>query len=196
MLDIDKITITTLSENSIADIHYIAEWGLSIHIAIKDGPTILFDTGNRLACTFNANAAGIRLSDIDMIVLSHGHTDHTGGLHAVLEQITAEAPEKGQVDILCHPAAVEPQFVKHTDHYFYRGCPFSNEELLRLGANFKTSTGPVWINQDIVVSGEVPMVTDFEQVSPICFLKNREEYTNSPVIDDQGIFIRTDRACW
>ena len=54
MLNIEKIEITTLSENSVADIYYVAEWGLSFHISIAGGPSILFDTGFRQACTYNA----------------------------------------------------------------------------------------------------------------------------------------------
>lgn len=194
MLNIEKIRITTLSENSVADIDYIAEWGFSVHIAIEGGPSILFDTGNGHACTFNAEVAGIRLSAIDMIVLSHGHTDHTGGLRAVLQKISYEQPERHQVDVLCHPAAIEPQYVKHTDHYFYRGCPHHVEELTRLGACFKTSTEPVWIREDIVTSGEIPMKTDFEAVAPICFLKQGDDYVESPVIDDQSLFVMTERG--
>jgi 7,8-dihydropterin-6-yl-methyl-4-(beta-D-ribofuranosyl)aminobenzene 5'-phosphate synthase len=194
MLDVEKIRITTLSENSVADIDYIAEWGFSVHIAIDGGPTLLFDTGNGLACTFNAEVAGIRLSDIDMIVLSHGHTDHTGGLRAVLQKIRKERPERDHVDIFCHPAAIASQHVKHTDRYFYRGCPHNFEELLRLGARFRTASEPVWISEEIATSGEIPMVTDFETVAPICFLKKADGYVESPVADDQALFILTDRG--
>lgn len=192
MLNIEMIEITTLSENSVADIYYMAEWGLSFHISIEGGLSILFDTGFRQACTYNAGVAGIRLSDIAMIVLSHGHSDHTGGLGSVLQQIKYEKPERSHVDILCHPAAIEPQYVKHTDHYFYRGCPHHIEELTRLGARFKTSSEPTWITDDIVISGEVPMKTDFESVAPICFLKKNGQYISSSVNDDQALFFITN----
>jgi 7,8-dihydropterin-6-yl-methyl-4-(beta-D-ribofuranosyl)aminobenzene 5'-phosphate synthase len=194
MLNIEKIQITTLSENSVADIDYIAEWGFSVHIAIEGGSSILFDTGNGQTCTFNAEAAGIRLSAIDLIVLSHGHTDHTGGLRAVLQKIRYERPERLQVDILCHPAALESQYVKHTDYYFYRGCPHHIEELTRLGAHFRASSEPVWIREDIVTSGEIPMKTDFESVAPICFLKKGDGYVESSVTDDQALFLMTNKG--
>jgi len=194
MLNIEKIEITTLSENSVADIYYVAEWGLSFHISVTGGPSILFDTGFRQACTYNAGVAGIRLSDVDMIVLSHGHSDHTGGLRSVLQQIQYEKPDRDHVDILCHPAAIEPQYVKHTDHYFYRGCPHTMEELTGLGARFKTSSEPTWLTEDIVVSGEVPMKAEFESVAPICFLKKNGAYVSSPVDDDQALFFRTDKG--
>ena len=194
MLNLEKIEITTLSENSVADIYYLAEWGLSVHISVAGGPSILFDTGFRQACTYNAGVAGIRLSDVDMIVLSHGHSDHTGGLGSVLQQIKYEKPDRSHVDILCHQAAIEPQYVKHTDHYFYRGCPHHIEELIALGACFKTSSEPTWLTEDIVLSGEVPMKTDFESVAPICFLKRNGQYVNGSVDDDQALFFKTNRG--
>ncbi|MBW1692026.1 MAG: MBL fold metallo-hydrolase [Deltaproteobacteria bacterium] len=193
-MNIEKIRITTLSENSVADIYYVAEWGLSVHISIEGGLSILFDTGFRQACTYNADVAGIRLSNVDIIVLSHGHSDHTGGLRSVLQQIKYEKPDRSHVDILCHPAAIEPQYVKHTDHYFYRGCPHHIEELIRLGARFKTSSEPTWLTEDIVVSGEVPMKTNFESVAPICFSKRNGQYVSSSVDDDQALFFKTNRG--
>ena len=194
MLNIEKVKITTLSENSVADIDYIAEWGLSVHISIEGHQSILFDTGYRHACTYNARVAGIRLSEIDKIVLSHGHADHTGGLRSVLEAIKYENPSREHVDIICHPAAIESQHVKHTDHYFYRGCPYYIDELTRLGARFKTSSEPTWITEDILSSGEVPMKTDFESVAPICYLKKGNQYVNSTVEDDQALFILTNKG--
>ena len=42
----------------------------------------------------NARLLNIDLAEIDKIVLSHGHADHTGGLKAVLEHIKAKVPQK------------------------------------------------------------------------------------------------------
>ena len=194
MLDIEKIKITTLSENTVADIYYVAEWGFSVHISIEGGLSILFDTGFRNACIHNATIAGIRLSEVDMILLSHGHSDHTGGLRSVLKRIKQENPNRTHVDILCHPEAIEPQYVNHGDQYFYRGCPHAIEELISLGAKFKTSAEPTWLSENILLSGEVPLTTDFESVSPICYLKKNNEYVNSAVDDDQSVFILTSKG--
>lgn len=73
-----SIQITTLSENTAARMNLLAEWGLSILLE-ADGYKILLDTGQSFSAAHKALALGIDLSQIDRIVFSHGHLDHTGG---------------------------------------------------------------------------------------------------------------------
>ena len=59
-------------------------WGYSSFIEYG-GRRILFDTGGRLAdFTFNINALGIDLKELDFVIISHRHNDHTAGLNHVL----------------------------------------------------------------------------------------------------------------
>ncbi|MDG6225525.1 MAG: MBL fold metallo-hydrolase [Candidatus Thermoplasmatota archaeon] len=59
-------------------------WGFSCLIE-KGGKRILFDTGwDGKKLLYNMKKAGIRKEDIDIIVLSHDHWDHIGGLTRVL----------------------------------------------------------------------------------------------------------------
>jgi 7,8-dihydropterin-6-yl-methyl-4-(beta-D-ribofuranosyl)aminobenzene 5'-phosphate synthase len=61
-----------------------ADWGFSCLIEGAE-KTILFDTGTKPEILIhNVDALGIDLAKIDLIVLSHAHADHTGGLSAVL----------------------------------------------------------------------------------------------------------------
>ncbi len=73
--------ITTLIENDVATGHQNlkAEAGLSLLVETAD-LKILFDTGSSGAFADNAEKLGVNLSRVDMVVISHAHFDHTGGL--------------------------------------------------------------------------------------------------------------------
>jgi 7,8-dihydropterin-6-yl-methyl-4-(beta-D-ribofuranosyl)aminobenzene 5'-phosphate synthase len=61
------------------------EHGLSIYFE-ADGKRILLDTGLSGKALSNAQLLGIDVGEIDWLILSHGHVDHTGGLEAFLQQ--------------------------------------------------------------------------------------------------------------
>jgi 7,8-dihydropterin-6-yl-methyl-4-(beta-D-ribofuranosyl)aminobenzene 5'-phosphate synthase len=73
--------VTTLIENrKINTVEGVAtENGLSLYIE-RYGQTILFDTGGSDKFIRNAENLGIDLRDVDIVVISHGHMDHAGGL--------------------------------------------------------------------------------------------------------------------
>ncbi|MFA1546586.1 MBL fold metallo-hydrolase [Actinomadura chokoriensis] len=62
----------------------VAEHGFAALVTVRRAgrsTTLLFDTGrSRDAMVTNADRLGIDLGDIQGVVLSHGHFDHTGGL--------------------------------------------------------------------------------------------------------------------
>ena len=60
-----------------------AEHGLSIY-AETEKHKLLFDVGTTDLFIKNAKALGIDLSQVDTVVISHGHNDHGGGLDAFL----------------------------------------------------------------------------------------------------------------
>ena len=69
----------TLLENSAAGSGLRAARGLSIYVETAKHK-VLFDMGPDGAFLENAEALGVDLSAVDTAVLSHGHSDHGGGL--------------------------------------------------------------------------------------------------------------------
>lgn len=82
--------IKVLIENTVCSENLAAEHGLSLYIETKHH-NILFDAGQTDAFADNAEKLGIDLKKADLAVLSHGHYDHSGGLHKFL-QINQTAP--------------------------------------------------------------------------------------------------------
>jgi len=210
MLDSKKLRLVTLSENTANWLWLLGEWGWSMLVE-ADGYNLLFDTGLRVSAPYNAQAMGIDLACVDQIALSHGHVDHTGGLRDVLELMRGTLgrsnflnKREGPIDIICHPDAWGPKYIKHGDPaYSFRGIPFVKAELEeRQGARFVESREPVWLTNDIVWSGEVTVRNDYEPIAPICFLKTNEgtyrdgnaEFIPDPLTDDAAVYIKTDRG--
>ena len=77
--------ITTILENSAGRKGLTNQHGLSLLIQTI-GRTILFDAGPSDAMSSNARILGVRISDVDIAVLSHGHYDHSGGLDAFFKE--------------------------------------------------------------------------------------------------------------
>ncbi|AXQ98150.1 MBL fold metallo-hydrolase [Pseudoalteromonas piscicida] len=85
---VESLKITTLS-TMLAD-RGIGEWGYAALVEV-DGRKILFDTGNRPRTVLqNAQDLRIDLSDVEDVILSHNHGDHTGGLETLRSELSEE----------------------------------------------------------------------------------------------------------
>jgi 7,8-dihydropterin-6-yl-methyl-4-(beta-D-ribofuranosyl)aminobenzene 5'-phosphate synthase len=178
------LRITTLSENTAGIGDFLAEWGLSILVE-TDKTKVLLDTGKGYSCVYNADTLGVELGGIDKIVLSHGHFDHTGGLREVLRRMRKE------VEILAHPDIWQLKYSRRKDEPRYIGIPFHQNELETLGARFVHTKKAVSIDDCIMTTGEIPMVTSFEEVDPVLFVKEGPEWKPDMVMDDQALIVRT-----
>ena len=76
-------TVTTLMENNALRDCLASEHGLSLLVE-GNGCKVLYDTGASPRFLMNARALEADLSDLDALVLSHGHYDHTGGVSSLL----------------------------------------------------------------------------------------------------------------
>ena len=114
-----KFRITTLTENTASGpSELLGEWGFSALLE-TDSTNILMDTGHGVSTTYNADILGIDLGEVDIMVLSHGHHDHTGGLRAVLRRMRKE------IEIIAHPDVWAAKYGRREGHEArYSGMPF------------------------------------------------------------------------
>ncbi len=94
--------IITLVENTSEDECFTAEHGLCIYVETEKHK-LLLDTGQTDALIHNAETLGIDLSEVDTVILSHGHYDHSGGILPF-----SEINNKAQ--IIMQKKAAEPHF--------------------------------------------------------------------------------------
>ncbi len=183
-----EVRVTTLSENSasVRPRGLLGEWGLSVLVE-KDDKKIMLDAGASISAACNGGLLGINWDRIDAIVLSHGHYDHTGGLREVLTRIGK------RVKVIAHPDAFDAKFIQmgRDESSLYIGIPFQRAELESLGADFQLTSEPVWLSENVVTSGEIPMITDFESIDPGLCVRENGQIIPDPLRDDQAIFVKT-----
>jgi 7,8-dihydropterin-6-yl-methyl-4-(beta-D-ribofuranosyl)aminobenzene 5'-phosphate synthase len=181
-----ELRITTLSENTAGLGNFLGEWGLSMLIE-SDQANILFDTGQSISTSHNAELMDIDLSQVDKIVLSHGHFDHTGGLKQCLSKIGKE------IEIIAHPDIWQAKYsTRQGEEEREIGIPFSRRELESLGAHFNLTTKPVKITDNIMTTGEIPMKTDYEKIEPYLQVKEGKRLKPDKLLDDQALIINTE----
>jgi 7,8-dihydropterin-6-yl-methyl-4-(beta-D-ribofuranosyl)aminobenzene 5'-phosphate synthase len=182
------LRITTLSENTAGRGDFLAEWGLSILVETEEA-RVLLDTGKGFSAVYNADPLGIDLHNVDRIVLSHGHYDHTGGLRGILRRT------KKEVEIIAHPDIWQTKYAcREGEPDRYIGVPFQRNELESLGARFHLTTQPINITSTIMTTGEIPMVTAFEEVDAALFVEEGPAWQPDKVRDDQALIVKTEHG--
>jgi len=180
--------ITTLVENSVPQSGkaLLAEHGLSFYIEAGDRK-ILFDTGQNLAIANNARVLSIDLNQIDAVVLSHGHYDHSGGLQSILAI-------NQNFTLYGHPDVFSPKVKKTNGSYKYIGIPLEKEFIVNRGIALKLDRNPVEIAPGVITSGEIALENDFEDVEPMFFLKEGKEILPDTLADDQALILDTEKG--
>jgi 7,8-dihydropterin-6-yl-methyl-4-(beta-D-ribofuranosyl)aminobenzene 5'-phosphate synthase len=85
-LEIKNLSITVVYDNNPYKKGLTTSWGFACVIKVAE-KTILFDTGGDSAVLLNnMQRLGIDPEEIDVVVLSHIHGDHVGGLNGFLQE--------------------------------------------------------------------------------------------------------------
>lgn len=108
----------------------VAEHGFSMLVRVFSGSSscsILFDTGiSSEGVVVNAERTGLDLSEIDYVVLSHGHYDHFGGLQA-----TVKAIGKTNLPIIAHEDMFKPRGANPHGAIRKHPVPYANQVVPR-----------------------------------------------------------------
>ncbi|EFL50042.1 beta-lactamase domain-containing protein [Solidesulfovibrio fructosivorans JJ]] len=167
----------------------VAEHGLSLCVTFEGGGerhTVLLDTGlSALTLLRNMGSLGVSPDDIEAIILSHGHMDHTGGLLELL------ARRKAGCDLISHPGAYCRRRLNIPGKGPQPELPSLDAAALRAaGANIVTEAGPAtWFSDMLLTLGEVERATDFEKGFPMAEIETDGAWGPDPFRDDQAIVL-------
>ncbi|WP_301281848.1 MBL fold metallo-hydrolase [Thermococcus aggregans] len=195
----DKLRIYVLAEDYAGyNSPFLAQHGISFLIEVKfNGNTrrILFDVGSYAEpVLFNMELLSIDPKTVDMIILSHSHFDHTGGLLGIMKKINKEVPIFAHPEIFKVSFATEPEFT-------YAGIPplrgGSKGEIEKLGGIWVLSRDPIRLMPGVFTLGEVSKEekVGFEKNVTISLYKlEKGRLVPDEVEDEIGLAINTKKG--
>jgi 7,8-dihydropterin-6-yl-methyl-4-(beta-D-ribofuranosyl)aminobenzene 5'-phosphate synthase len=178
-------TITILVDNNaVPGMGLMAEHGFSALIE-RPNARILFDTGQGPALAHNSQVLGIDLTGLDLVVLSHGHYDHTGGL----ERVVALNPG---INVVAHPKALSSHLVKRDTDTVPReiGIPHEPGRLTAGGARFNLLASFSEILDGVWFTGQVPRSVSNEQDTRL-LVKGTTGFRQDLIEDDASLLLHT-----
>jgi len=217
-----KFNLDFIKSNKLLITKSLAEHGLGFLINIyemedqtKDKKLIkkfIFDTGGlNLTFLYNLHVMGYEIDDIDMIILSHWHYDHTGGLYRILLE------KKKEVPIFCHESAnFERFFIKSDDVYnsdLYGKTkkeitplleqskvidqePINLNKISELNGNVKfIKKNHNFLNLNdlkITISGEIPRKHEDEDFSNFYSIQNKDILEVDKILDDKCLIFELE----
>ena len=166
----------------------LAEHGLSLLVRVQgdsEQHTILFDTGyNSIGVLHNMDKLAVNPNELEAIVLSHAHMDHTGSLHPIVAKLSAPIP------LVVHPDAFHyPRFVEEKNGS-KRKFPRTlvRQDLAQKNVKIQESKTPTPILDGwILVTGEIERTTAFEKGMPGARLERDGRLEPDLIKDDQAL---------
>lgn len=182
--------IITLIENKTGKREDLdTEHGLSIYIEI-DGKKILFDLGHSGNFMDNGKKLGINLHDLDYVVISHGHYDHSGGFTRLIEEINPN------INLYVGKGFFNGKYsLVEEEVYEYRGNPFDESFLRENNIETKYVEEDILnITENLLVFTNFNRIEEFENTNQTMYLKVGEEYKKDMFLDEISLGIKTPKG--
>ena len=179
-----NVHLTLVVENTVRKAGLLAEHGLSYWIA-SGGHGVLFDTGQGQVLVPNAQRLQVDLARTGAIVLSHGHSDHTGALRYVFHLAD-------HARVFLYPDAMQPRYSVHGGQATEIGLPsLTHGELKREQHRLVWTVQPTEVTPGIFATGAIPRSNNFEDTGGDFYLDAAGRHPD-PIMDDQAIYVDTD----
>lgn len=165
-----------VDNNTYIDQYFCGEPAVSYYIE-DEGTKLLLDVGYSDLFLKNMKHFDINLDEINTIVISHGHDDHTRGLKYLFEQ-----ESRSNLSIVAHPDAFNEKVMDKI-----KICsPILQQELAQK-CHLILSKEPIKLSKHLIFLGEIPELNDFENRKPIGKQVINNTYTEDYVLDDTAL---------
>lgn len=190
-----SLTVDTIADNLVFTGGLLGQWGFSalLEISYQDGGRrkILFDTGGiKDGFLYNLKKMHLDLSDIDGLVISHGHGDHTAATVEALQMARRKVP------VIVHPHTFKRRFrIEKSGKRRFSGVPKKERarDIERAGGEIVYTTVPHEVVPGVSTTGEIPRKTSFEKVDRARRIVLQGKAVRDRILDDQSLSINVRR---
>jgi 7,8-dihydropterin-6-yl-methyl-4-(beta-D-ribofuranosyl)aminobenzene 5'-phosphate synthase len=191
---VKSVKITTLADNVVYHSDLLGQFGFSAYLEIRDSHgkkhVVVFDTGGvRSALLYNIKALKLDLSQLECIVLSHGHGDHTSATVEIIRKAG------GNVKVVVHPSIFYTRFEVEKGKKRHYGIPKGErrEDIIKAGGRLIETTQPFEILPGVLTSGEIRHVTPFEKITWKNMAIVDGKQVRDKVPEDQALFMNLQK---
>ena len=166
----------------------LAEHGYSAIVKTTMGDktkTMLFDFGfSENGAAQNAATLGVDMAEVEAVALSHGHSDHTGGMQKLTAMIG-----KRDIPFVVHPSVfISPRYLKFGEEFKINFPKLTREMVKQAGLSVVESDKPYpLLNNTVIFLGEISKQTDFEKGWPIVHCQKDGKEVWDAIEDDTSI---------
>lgn len=186
---IQRIPAATIAEGEVED-RLKAEHGFSALVTVhKDGRErrILFDAGvSPDGMVENMRRLSVAPKDIETIVLSHGHFDHTTGLDGLIRAVG-----RANLPVIIHPEFWSRRRIAIPGRDAVEIPTTSKAALVGAGFEIIEERQPSFLlGESVLITGEVDRTTDFEKGFAVHQALRDGAWQPDPLIlDDQALIV-------
>lgn len=166
----------------------LAEHGFSALVKTTAGGkthTLLFDFGfSEDGAAQNVKTLGIDMTEVEAVALSHGHSDHTGGMNKMTALIG-----KKNIPFVVHPSVFKsPRYLKVSEEFKINFPKLTREMIKQAGFSLVESEKPyLLLDNNVLFLGAIPRTTDFEKGFPIAHFVEEGVEKWDAIEDDTSI---------
>ncbi len=173
-----------VDNNTLDAARFRTEHGVSFAIETPTGQ-LLFDTGQSGdVLVHNATQLGLDLCQMDALVLSHAHYDHTGGLEVFLQKSRLGLP------LYAHPDLFRERYAIKDGQTRSIGLQMVQSDLTK-HTTLNLSAEPAQVLPGVWITGEITSRTEFEGRSSHHYIQAGNGWQPDPYRDDVALVLET-----